>query len=108
MDEIHKQEEALKAKVFDFLKDQPRFSNASLTVSYSTSDNWYIQYGDNLQSGIAGFGETPEASYEDFLHNWAYYKGEYWLEHHKHPRRFDEPIPFNKWVEAVEQLDRIQ
>ncbi len=32
---------------------------------------WCALYGDNLQDGVAGFGETPEKAMQDFNKNWA-------------------------------------
>ena len=31
---------------------------------------WCALYGDNLQSGLVGFGETPSAAMYDFDSNW--------------------------------------
>lgn len=31
---------------------------------------WCALYGDNIQDGVAGFGETPEKAAEDFDKNW--------------------------------------
>jgi hypothetical protein len=31
---------------------------------------WCVLYGDNLQDGVAGFGDTPEAACADFDKNW--------------------------------------
>jgi len=33
-------------------------------------NQWCALYGDNLQSGVAGFGDTPEKAMEDFDKNW--------------------------------------
>lgn len=32
---------------------------------------WCALYGDNLQDGVAGFGETPLEACSDFDTNWA-------------------------------------
>ena len=34
-------------------------------------DMWCALYGDNLQDGVAGFGESPEKAMWDFDKNWA-------------------------------------
>ena len=31
---------------------------------------WCALYGDDLQSGVCGFGPTPEKAMQDFDHNW--------------------------------------
>lgn len=33
-------------------------------------DQWCALYGDNLQDGVAGFGDTPEAAMCDFNRAW--------------------------------------
>lgn len=34
-------------------------------------DQWCALYGDNLQDGVAGFGDSPELAMQDFNRNWA-------------------------------------
>lgn len=33
-------------------------------------DKYYVLYGDDLMSGCAGFGDTPDAAMADFDKNW--------------------------------------
>ncbi len=33
-------------------------------------DQWCALYGDDLQAGVAGFGNTPALAMEDFDKNW--------------------------------------
>lgn len=33
-------------------------------------NQWCALYGENLQDGVAGFGNTPAAAMEDFDRNW--------------------------------------
>lgn len=33
-------------------------------------DQWCCLYGDNLQNGVAGFGDSPDKAYRDFDKNW--------------------------------------
>jgi hypothetical protein len=45
-------------------------------------NQWCALYGDNLQDGVAGFGDSPDKAYWDFDKNWvaaleAKGKGEY-------------------------------
>lgn len=37
---------------------------------YIDGDLWCALYGENLQDGVAGFGETPEKAMIDFDINW--------------------------------------
>jgi hypothetical protein len=37
---------------------------------YPDGDQWCALYGDNLQDGVAGFGDTPELACADFDKNW--------------------------------------
>lgn len=34
-------------------------------------DQWCALYGDNLQDGVAGFGDSPEAAMWDFDKSWS-------------------------------------
>lgn len=34
-------------------------------------NQWCALYGNNLQDGVAGFGDTPEAAMRDFNHAWS-------------------------------------
>lgn len=44
---------------------------ALLKPKFTKDGNIYcFLYGDNLQEGIAGFGETPYAAALNFNHNW--------------------------------------
>jgi hypothetical protein len=36
---------------------------------FPDGDKWCALYGDNLQEGLAGFGDTPEGAMADFDHN---------------------------------------
>jgi hypothetical protein len=42
----------------------------SLTID---GNQWCALFGDNLQDGIAGFGDTPEDAYSDFDKNWRHF-----------------------------------
>ena len=37
---------------------------------YPDGNMWCALYGEDLQSGVAGFGETPAKAMENFDHNW--------------------------------------
>ena len=34
-------------------------------------NQWFALYGDNLQDGVAGFGDSPEKAMADFDKNWS-------------------------------------
>jgi hypothetical protein len=34
-------------------------------------NQWCALYGDNIQDGVAGFGDSPEKAYQDFDKNWV-------------------------------------
>jgi len=34
-------------------------------------NQWCALYGDNLQDGVAGFGDTPDRAMRDFDTNWV-------------------------------------
>ncbi len=36
-------------------------------------NQWCALYGADLQTGVAGFGDTPAQAMEDFDHNWHSY-----------------------------------
>ena len=37
---------------------------------YIDGNQWCALYGDNIQDGVAGVGDTPEAAMTDFDRNW--------------------------------------
>ena len=37
---------------------------------YPDGNQWCCLYGVDLQSGVAGFGDTPELATKDFDYNW--------------------------------------
>jgi hypothetical protein len=37
---------------------------------YKDGDQWCVLYGEDLQDGVAGFGETPYKAVLDFNRNW--------------------------------------
>ena len=69
--------EDIKPHVLIFMQQQPGYSGKALNIQWPPQDGGvYIQYGNNLQSGIAGFGETTEAAFADFLREWTSVNGE--------------------------------
>jgi hypothetical protein len=37
---------------------------------FPDGNKWCALYGDNLQEGVAGFGDTPAEATDDFNRNW--------------------------------------
>lgn len=37
---------------------------------FPDGNQWCALYGDDLQSGVCGFGDTPELAQADFDNNW--------------------------------------
>lgn len=37
---------------------------------FPDGNQWCVLYGDNLQEGVAGFGDTPHAASHDFDTKW--------------------------------------
>ena len=75
--------EKLKAKVFDFIQKQEGYNQQKherLKVFCEDKDTWAIVYGENMQEGIAGYGETSEDAFSDFVENWKKFKGFEWFE----------------------------
>lgn len=38
---------------------------------YPDGNKWCALYGDNLQDGVCGFGDTPDLAAADFDRNWT-------------------------------------
>lgn len=38
---------------------------------FPDGNQWCALYGDNIQDGVAGFGDTPDLAYADFDRNWT-------------------------------------
>jgi hypothetical protein len=64
---------------FDWPAAQERYTAACLAGQPSTiykprlfidGNQWCALYGDNLQDGVAGFGDSPAEAYSDFDTNW--------------------------------------
>ena len=37
---------------------------------YIDGNQWCALYGENIQDGVCGFGDSPEKAFEDFNVNW--------------------------------------
>ena len=36
---------------------------------------WFVLYGENIQDGVAGFGDTPDEAFADFDKQWFTHRG---------------------------------
>jgi hypothetical protein len=41
---------------------------------FPDGNQWCVLYGENLQEGVCGFGDTPYLAAEDFDKNWMWQK----------------------------------
>lgn len=58
--------EVWQQAAYDFMRPSVLF-RPSLSIDGS---KWCALYGDNLQDGVAGFGDTPDAAMRDFDTRW--------------------------------------
>ncbi len=59
------------AQEFMVTADEQRRPSVIFRPSLSIDGNqWRALYGDNLQDGVAGFGNSPSAAMHDFDRNW--------------------------------------
>lgn len=72
-------------RAFDWSHSQMMIRDQFLTVTYEMQrpfvllkprmfidgDKWCALYGDNLQDGVAGFGDSPALAAYDFDKSWA-------------------------------------
>lgn len=57
---------------YNSLVQQAEYNLVSLLKPkiYKDGNQWCVLYGENLQDGIAGFGDTPYLAILDFNKNW--------------------------------------
>jgi hypothetical protein len=73
-DPMVKNEEQLRQDVILFLKEQPSYNEKKkIKVICNEGDQYFILYGEDMQTGIAGFGSTAENALDDFIDNWNFY-----------------------------------
>jgi len=62
------------SRILEYVRDTALFiqrpSFALKPRVFPDGNMWCALYGENLQEGVAGFGETPEAAACDFDNNW--------------------------------------
>ena len=76
----------LQKMVLDFVKKDEGYNKTrkqKLKVHCDDKNTWGVIYGENLMEGIAGYGETPELSFADFVRSWKQLKGFEWIANKK-------------------------
>lgn len=53
------------------MEELRRPSNVYRPRLYIDGNQWCALYGDNLQDGVAGFGDSPDAATRDFDKSWC-------------------------------------
>ncbi len=74
--------EALKEDVLRFIESEPGYNPdevEEITVTSQSGETWSILYGESIQMGIMGLGETPGKAFEDFIKQWRSYNGFEWI-----------------------------
>ena len=64
---IHAAQQAYQ-QVAECLTDASVMYRPNLSID---GNKWCALYGDNLQDGVAGFGDSPAAAMQDFNKNWC-------------------------------------
>ena len=78
--------EKLKQRVIEFVKMQKGYNendHEKLEAFCEDKDTYGVIYGEDLQAGIAGFGDTAELAFEDFVRSWNRFNGFEWINKHK-------------------------
>jgi hypothetical protein len=62
--------EAAKEK---YIREAQMNTPAYMLMPYLSidGDQWCALHGENLQDGVAGFGDSPAEAYDDFNKNWV-------------------------------------
>ena len=53
----------------NYITDRP--CNVYKPKLFIDGNQWCALFGDNLQDGVAGFGNSPQKAFEDFDRNWV-------------------------------------
>lgn len=64
-------EDIVRRLTKEHLQHQMRPSTIHRPRLTADGTSWCALYGENLQEGVAGFGDTPEAAYRDFDRAWT-------------------------------------
>ena len=76
----------LRSKVLRFLEAQPGFElykNEKLETFREDPKYLGVVFGDNVQAGIAGFGEDVDKTYKHFVRSWKQFNGFEWQKKNK-------------------------
>jgi hypothetical protein len=69
---------SLKERVLYFIGQQPRYNSETIeeiAVTNNDHANWCILYGESIDVGIVGMGETGDDAFDDFIKKWYLFKG---------------------------------
>lgn len=64
-------------------------------------NQWCVLYGDDLENGVAGFGDTPEQASVDFDHNWLNEQVGKTIEDDLSQYGFDDALPLRDRADNV-------
>ena len=73
--------EDLKERVLAFIEGQDGYNAddvEEITIKCKT-EIWSILYGETVEVGIVGVGDSPEDAYYDFVVKWKFFKGFEWI-----------------------------
>ena len=62
---------ASAANIYSYSCELNRPSTIYKPRLFIDGNQWCALYGNNLQDGIAGFGNSPSKAYENFDNEWA-------------------------------------
>ena len=78
--------EDLKERVLAFIATEHDYDPDNVdevTVTNETQKLWSILYGENIDTGIRGFGTSPDVALDDFVIKWRSHKGFQWIRRKK-------------------------
>jgi len=76
------EQEKLKQRVLEFVKTQKGYNekdHEKLRAFCEDKNTYGVVYGEDIQTGIAGFGDTPELAFDDFVRSWNQFNGFEWI-----------------------------
>ncbi len=74
--------EELKERVLGFIQKQPGYDANNveeITINMQRPSTWSILYGESVQTGITGIGDSPDHAFDDFIIKWKSFKGFEWI-----------------------------
>jgi hypothetical protein len=80
------EKEKLKQRVLEFVKTQKGYNEKNYEKLQAFCENkktYCVIYGEGLQTGIAGYGDTTELAFDDFVRSWNQFNGFEWINKNK-------------------------